>query len=91
MNYKKMVAAKGSGRKLLFTLDSLLPIIFIVIVLTFSLRYDFMIFAYFSMGLVVTRVGEIIFEMKQDLFEKPFFHFLLLIGIPIQIAWDYFR
>lgn len=90
MILKRIVAAKGAGRKVIFSMDNLLAIAFIVIVLTFSLHNDFMLFAYFSMGLVVARVGEIIFEMKRDLFDKPFFHFLILVGIPLQVVWDYF-
>lgn len=72
----------------MFGLDNLLALIFILIVLTFSLSLGFSIFAYFTMGLLVVRIGEIIFEMKEGLFDRPFFLYLLVIGIPLQLVCD---
>lgn len=87
---RKFVAAKGEGRKQLVGLDNILALIFMVIVLCFSLLYGHFIFATFGMGLIVARIGEIIFEIKQDLFDRPFFHYLIIVGIPAQLIWDAF-
>lgn len=91
MILKKIAAVKGAGRKQFFGFDNLLALIFIITAITFSLVNAQYMFAYFCMGLVVVRVGEIIFELKSNMFDKPFFHYLVGIGIPLQIAWNEFR
>ncbi|AEV89685.1 hypothetical protein OBP_248 [Pseudomonas phage OBP] len=88
MNMKKIAAAKSGGRKLLLKSDTLFPLIFMLIVVTYALSHGYRMFAVFSMGLIVARIGEIIFEIKSSLFDKPFFHCLLLIGIPLQYGWN---
>lgn len=88
MILKKIAAVKGAGRKQFFGSDNVLALIFTFTVLTFSLANGQNVFAYFCMGLVVVRVGEIIFELKYKLFDKPFFHYLVGIGIPLQLAWN---
>ncbi|QBZ70751.1 hypothetical protein pETSU_170 [Edwardsiella phage pEt-SU] len=91
MILKKIAAVKGAGRKQFFGLDNLLALIFIIAAITYSLANSQYMFAYFCMGLVVVRVGEIIFELKTNMFDKPFFHYLIGIGIPLQIAWNELR
>lgn len=88
MNMKKIAAAKGEGRKVLFNFETLLPLLFLLIVLSYAFALGFRLFAVFAMGVIVARIGEIIFEVKSNLFEKPFFHCLLLIGIPLQYIWN---
>lgn len=90
MIFKKLTAAKGEGRKQLVLLDNLLGSIFMIIVLCFSLIHGYLIFATFGMGLMVARIGEIIFEIKLGFFDRPFFHCLLIIGIPLQVMWNIF-
>lgn len=88
MIMKKIASAKSGGRKLLMKSDTLLPLFFMFIVVTYALSHGYRMFAVFSMGLIVARIGEIIFEIKSSIFEKPFFHCLLLIGIPLQFGWN---
>lgn len=88
MIIKRLAAAKGEGRKKFFGLDNLLATIFMIGVLSFALAQGYYIFAYFSMGLIVARTGEIIFEIKKDLFDRPFFHLLILLGVPAQYLWN---
>lgn len=90
MILKKFAVAKGDGRKQLFDLDNLFCLLFILVVLTYALVHGRIVFAYFSMGLIVARIGEIIFEIKHNLFERPLLIYLLLVGIPIQILVDIF-
>lgn len=90
MIIKKMVAAKGMGRKRMFTLDNILALIFVVIVLCYALINDLTIFAYFCMGMLVGRIFEIIFEIKEGIFDKPFLHYLLLVGMPAQWIWSHY-
>uniref|UniRef100_A0AAU8KZS8 Uncharacterized protein n=1 Tax=Pantoea phage Survivor TaxID=3232176 RepID=A0AAU8KZS8_9CAUD len=91
MILKRLATAKSAGRKQFFHEDNLLALIFIIIALTFSLANGQYMFAYFCMGLVVVRVGEIIFETKRNMLDKPFLHYLLGIGIPLQVAWNVFK
>lgn len=88
MIIKRLAAAKSDGRKLLLKTETLFPLIFMFIVVTYALSHGYRMFAVFSMGLIVARIGEIIFEIKRSLFDKPFFHCLLLIGIPLQYGWN---
>ncbi|QYN80138.1 hypothetical protein PQD71_gp188 [Kosakonia phage Kc263] len=88
MIIKRLAAAKGEGRKKFFGCDNLLATIFMIGVLSFALAQGYYIFAYFSMGLIVARTGEIIFEIKKDLFDRPFIHVLILIGVPGQYIWN---
>lgn len=88
MILKKIAAVKGEGRKQFFGMDNLLALIFIIVAVSASLASGQNVFAYFCLGLVVVRVGEIIFELKYNMFDKPFFHYLLGIGIPLQTAWN---
>lgn len=90
MILKRITTAKGEGRKQLVNLDNVLAIVFMIIVLTYALCIDYYVFAYFTMGLIVGRVGEIIFEVKHNLFDKPFLHCLVLLGIPVQMVWNHF-
>lgn len=87
MGLKRLTAVKGLGRKNFFRHDNLIALIFITVVLGFALGLNYFIFTYFCLGLLIVRVFEIIFEMKQDLFDRPFLHYLVLIGIPIQLLW----
>lgn len=87
MIIKKLVAAKDRGRKKFFGIDNLLATIFMIGVQTFALTQGYHIFAYFTMGLIVARIGEIIFEIKQNLFDRPFFHVLFILGIPAEYFW----
>lgn len=89
MNFKKLTEAKARGRKKLFQSDNLFGFMFMFVALSYALLHGYMVFAYFSMGLVVARIGEIIFEMKHNLFDKPFFHCLLFVGVPMQILYEY--
>lgn len=89
MDFKKLAVAKARGRRQLFQSDNVFGFLFMFITLTYALFHGYMVFAYFSMGLIVARIGEIIFEMKYNLFDKPFFHCLLIIGIPMQIVYEY--
>lgn len=88
MTLKKIAAVKGEGRKQLFGMDNVLALIFIITALSFSLANGQNMFSYFCMGLIVVRVGEIIFGLKGDILERPFFHYLLGIGIPLQVLWN---
>lgn len=88
MNIKRLTAVRGEGRKKLFGFDNLLALIFIVIVIMSALAQGYYVFGYFSIGVIVGRIGEIIFEIKRDLFDKPFLHCILLLGIPAQLVWD---
>lgn len=90
MIIKKLTAAKDRGRRKFFDVDNLLATLFMIGVQTFALSQGYHIFAYFSMGLIVARIGEIIFEIKQNLFDRPFFHLLFIIGIPAEYIWGLF-
>lgn len=90
MILKKMVAAKDAGRKRMFKMDNILALTFIVIVLCYSLMHDLKVFAYFCMGLVVGRIFEIIFELKEGIFDKPFLHYLVIVAIPVQYLWYHY-
>lgn len=91
MFIKKLTAVKDTGRKNLFSPDNLFALIFIIFVVAFALVLHYFIFAYFTLGVIVVRIGEIIFEMKHDLFDRPFFHYLVLVGIPAQYLWTTYR
>ncbi len=91
MIVKRLAAAKGHGRKKFFSSDNLLALIFMIVVLSCALAQGYYMFAYISMGIIVGRVGQIIFELKCDLFDKPFFHFILFIAIPAEILWNTFK
>lgn len=90
MIIKKIVAAKGKGRKRLVDVNNIMAFIFIIIVLCYALASGLKFFAWFCLGLVVGRIFEIIFEIKEGLFDKPFLHYLILIAIPIQWLWCHY-
>lgn len=87
MLFKRLAAVKDGGRKVLFTQDNLFALIFIVMVVTLALVLNYKIFAYFTLGALVARLFEIIFEFKDNMLEKPFLNYMVLIGIPAQFLW----
>lgn len=87
MFFNRLAAVKDGGRKSLFTQDNLLALIFIIMVVTLALALNYGIFAYFTLGALVVRLFEIIFEFKDNMLEKPFLNYMVLIGIPAQFLW----
>lgn len=87
MFFKRLVAVKDGGRKTLFSQDNLLALIFIILVIVFSLVLNYKIFAYFTLGALVARLFEIIFEFKDNILEEPFLNYMVIIGIPAQFLW----
>lgn len=88
VNIKRLIEAKGHGRRQFFSGDNIITLVFLVIVLIFATSLNFFVFTYFCLGLLVVRIFEIIFEMKQHLLDRPLLHYLVLVGIPLQYIWD---
>lgn len=90
MLLKKIAAAKGAGRKQIAELDNVVGCLFMAVVFSLAVIEGYVVFGYFGMGVLVTRIGGIIFEVRRNLFDRPFFHYLLLIAIPGEIFYDLF-
>lgn len=84
MIIKKITAAKGAGRRQVATFDNVVGFLFMMFIFMVSVTEGYTVFGYFGMGLLITRIGGIIFEVSRNLFDRPFFHYLLLVGIPAQ-------
>lgn len=91
MFFNRLVAVKDGGRKSLFSQDNLFAFIFIVMVAVLAMVLNYKIFAYFTLGALVARLFEIIFEFKDNLLEKPFLNCMVMIGIPVQFLWTLYR
>lgn len=91
MFFNRLVAVKDGGRKSLFSQDNLFALIFIVMVAMLAMVLNYDIFAYFTLGALVARLFEIIFEFKDNLLEKPFLNCMVMIGIPAQFLWTLYR
>lgn len=76
------------GRKRILKSNNIVSSLFMLWALILFFNNGYEGFAYFGLGLLVTRIWQIIVEMKNNIFDKPFLHYLLLIGIPIQYLWD---
>lgn len=90
MILKKIVAAKGDGRRQIAALDNVVGCIFMAVVFALAVVENYVVFGYFGMGILLTRIGGIIFEIRRNLFDRPFFHYLLLIGIPAEIFYSFY-
>lgn len=86
----KRKAGDNKGRKNLFKIKNIFSIFLTVLFFSYLLHSGWYILAYFCMGMLVGRIGEIIFEIKDNLFDKPFLHFLFGLAIPIQILYNIF-
>lgn len=91
MSLNRLVAVKDRGRKSLFSQDNLLAFIFVVMVVTIALILNYGIFAYFTLGVLVVRTFEIIFELKNNMLDKPFLNYIVLLGLPAQCLWALYR
>lgn len=91
MSIKRLVAVKNGGRKQLLGVDNIMALCFIVIVICFAIKLGYGIFGWFTIGILIVRLAEVIFEMKEYLFDRPFFHYLIMVGIPAQALWSYYR
>lgn len=91
MSMKRLCAVKDGGRKQLFTQENLYALIFVVMVVTLALVINYGIFAYFTLGVLVVRLFEIIFEFKGDLLDKWFLNCVLMIGLPAQFLYTFYR
>lgn len=91
MFFNRLVAVKDGGRKSLFSQDNLFAFIFIVMVAVLAMVLNYKIFAYFTLGALVARLFEIIFEFKDNLLEKPFLNCMVMIGVPVQFLWTLYR
>lgn len=91
MSMKRLCAVKDGGRKKLFSQENLYALIFVVMIVTLALIINYGIFAYFTLGMLVVRLFEIIFEFKGDLLDKWFLNYILMIGLPAQLLYSLYR
>jgi hypothetical protein len=91
MSLKRLAAVKDGGRKTLFSQENLYAFIFLVMVVTIALILNYGVFAYFTLGVLVTRLFEVIFELKGNMLDKPFLMYVLGIGVPAQFLWTFYR
>lgn len=91
MWFSRLCAVKDGGRKTLFTQDNLFALIFVILLVALALVLNYGIFAYFTLGAVVVRVFEVIFELKGNILDKPFLSVLIMIGVPSQFLWTLYR
>lgn len=91
MSLNRLVAVKDRGRKSFFSQDNLLAFIFVIMVVTIALILNYGVFAYFTLGALVVRIFEIIFELKNNMLDKPFLNYIVLLGLPAQCLWTLYR
>lgn len=87
MLFSRLTAVKDGGRRSLFSQDNLFALVLVVSIIIIALVLNYNIFAYFTLGVLVARLFEIIFEFKDNMLEKPFLNYMVLIGIPAQFLW----
>ena len=91
MLWSRLAAVKDGGRKSLFTQDNLFALIFIVMIVTIALILNYGIFAYFTLGVLVVRIFEVIFELKSNMLDKLFLTYVLGVGLPAQCLWTLYH
>lgn len=91
MSLRRLTAVKDGGRKSLFSQENLFALIFIVMIVTIALILNYGIFAYFTLGVLVVRIFEIIFELKDNMLDRPFLNYIVLVGLPVQFLWTLYR
>lgn len=90
MLFSRLTAVKSGGRKSLFGQDNIFAFAFIAMLVAFALLLSYKVFAYFTLGILVVRIFEVIFEMKGNLLDRPFLNYLILFGLPLQFLYEYF-
>lgn len=90
MLFNRLTAVKSGGRKSLFGQDNLFALLCIIMIVVFALLLNYKVFAYFTLGILVVRLFEVIFEIKGNLLDRPFLNYLVLFGLPLQFLYEYF-